>query len=93
MVLLPNSEHNSCPQVDFIPSLGHGQKWGQCWKVESLRGFTESLSSEQPTVEEEVGHIPEENSEVLSRMVGLPGVSESNYSSAPGIQVSQAVSK
>lgn len=44
-------------------------------------------------MEEEVGHIPEENSEVLSRMVGLPGVSESNYSSAPGIQVSQAISK
>lgn len=71
-VLLPTSKHNSCPQADITPSsLGSQTAMGTGLTVESAWGCTEgseerSLSSEQPALEQEVGHIPEENTGALS---------------------------
>lgn len=71
----PHQRTQLRPQADFISSLGHGQKWGWDWTVESSWGCTEGSKVPesklwQPALQEGAGHLPEENTEALSRNGG-----------------------
>ena len=48
VALRPTSEHGPCHQTGFIPSLSHGQKWGQGWKAQSSWGCTKWSGAPEP---------------------------------------------
>lgn len=83
------------------PILGHGQKWGQSWKIKSSWGCVEGRKPQEPelwwpgleevadTEREATGHVPKDNTGVpLRRVRGCRDLQRGSFSfhSAPGIQ-------